>query len=369
MQSQLNLKETKIINSSEQDNLSTSKGPFRTEIVWRNVLIFVLLHIFALLGLFHFDRRMFYFSFVYGWFGSYGISAGAHRLWCHRSYKANRKLEYILLFLNTIAVQNSVIEWVRDHRVHHKFSDTDADPHNSQRGFFFSHMGWLLCKKHPDVKKFGAKIDMSDLTSDWLLRFQHKYYVPLAILISFALPIFVSMKFFSTSFKTAFFMTSFRYLLTLHITWMINSVSHIGNWKPYDKNIEPSDSKLFGTLTFGEGWHNFHHVFPWDYKVSELPLYRYNVTIPFIDFFAWLGWATDLKVASEDMIRKRVLRTGDGSHPYSIEAAKNKQIFNEINNNLENDVKRGNEVYWGLNDEDIPEEDRQEIEIWCKKHD
>jgi stearoyl-CoA desaturase (delta-9 desaturase) len=113
-------------------------------------------------------------DFVYGWVGSYGISAGAHRLWCHRSYKANRKLEYILLFLQTVAFQNSVIEWVRDHRVHHKYSDTDADPHNSNRGFFFSHIGWLMLKKHPEVRKCGSRIDVSDLTSDWLLRFQHK---------------------------------------------------------------------------------------------------------------------------------------------------------------------------------------------------
>jgi stearoyl-CoA desaturase (delta-9 desaturase) len=80
----------------------------------------------------------------------------------------------ILLFLQTVALQNSVIEWVRDHRVHHKFSDTNADPHNATRVFFFSHMGWLMCKKHPDVFKFGKKIDMTDLTSDPILRFQHK---------------------------------------------------------------------------------------------------------------------------------------------------------------------------------------------------
>lgn len=63
---------------------------------------------------------------------------------------------------------------VRDHRVHHKFTDTDADPHNSKRGFFFSHMGWLCCRKHPDVTKFGSKIDMSDLEDDKVIQFQRK---------------------------------------------------------------------------------------------------------------------------------------------------------------------------------------------------
>lgn len=107
-------------------------------------------------------------------FSGIAITAGAHRLWAHGAYKANTKLKLILLIFQTTAFQNSVIEWVRDHRVHHKFTDTNADPHNASRGFFFSHMGWLMCKKHPDVKKFGAKINMSDLESDPLLRFQHK---------------------------------------------------------------------------------------------------------------------------------------------------------------------------------------------------
>lgn len=116
-----------------------------------------------------------FLGFVFAIIGSYGISSGAHRLWCHKSYKANMKMKIMLLFFQTIAFQNCVIEWVRDHRVHHKFSDTNADPHNASRGFFFSHMGWLMCKKHPDVKKYGAKIDMSDLESEKILKFQEKW--------------------------------------------------------------------------------------------------------------------------------------------------------------------------------------------------
>lgn len=70
--------------------------------------------------------------------------------------------------------QNDIYEWVRDHRVHHKFTDTDADPHNSRRGFFFSHMGWLLLKKHKDVSVKGKTVDMSDVASDPVVRFQRK---------------------------------------------------------------------------------------------------------------------------------------------------------------------------------------------------
>lgn len=73
-----------------------------------------------------------------------GITAGAHRLWAHRSYKARFPLRVILMIFNTIAFQDAAMHWARDHRVHHKYSETDADPHNATRGFFFSHMGWLL---------------------------------------------------------------------------------------------------------------------------------------------------------------------------------------------------------------------------------
>lgn len=109
-----------------------------------------------------------------GFCGGMGITAGAHRLWSHKSYKAKLPLRALLMIFQTLAFQNHIFEWVRDHRVHHKFTDTNADPHNSRRGFFFSHMGWLMTKKHPDVKEKGASVDMSDLEADPVVMFQKK---------------------------------------------------------------------------------------------------------------------------------------------------------------------------------------------------
>lgn len=110
-----------------------------------------------------------------GWGAAVGVTAGAHRLWAHRTYKATWQLRVLLMIMQTICFQNHVYEWVRDHRVHHKYTDTDADPHNSSRGFFFSHVGWLLVKKHKDVKLKGRSVDMSDLETDPIVMFQKKY--------------------------------------------------------------------------------------------------------------------------------------------------------------------------------------------------
>lgn len=83
----------------------------------------------------------------------------------------------------------------------------------------------------------------------------------------------------------------------------------------YNRSTSPTENTFVALMTVGEGWHNYHHVFPWDYKAGELGSYGTNWTTAFIDFFASIGWAYDLKSVSKKVIRSRVLRTGDGSHP------------------------------------------------------
>jgi stearoyl-CoA desaturase (Delta-9 desaturase) len=124
------------------------------------------------------------------------------------------------------------------------------------------------------------------------------------------------------------------------------------------RDICPTDTFIIGFLAFGEGWHNYHHVYPWDYKVSELPKYYCNFTIPFIDFFAWLGWATDLKTVSEEMIKKRVLRTGDGTHRFAEQDGKN-----------ETDISRDVDHFWGFDDKDMLDEDKESVQILYPKFD
>ncbi|KYB27107.1 Acyl-CoA desaturase-like protein [Tribolium castaneum] len=281
---------------------------FQTPIVWPNVILFILYHAIALQGWYYFITFQTNLRTIF-WAGQ-GITSGVHRLWSHRSYKAKLPLRIFLCLCQTISFQNSIYEWARDHRAHHKFSDTDADPHNIKRGFFFAHMGWLLVRKHPQVKMKGQLIDLSDLENDPVVRFQKKYYHVLAPLCCFVVPTMVPWYFWKENFYVSFCVCMLRYLISLHFTWLVNSAAHLWGFKPYDRFIKPSENQIVAKLTMGEGWHNYHHTFPWDYKAAELDSYNGNLSTAFIDLMAKIGWAYDLKTVPLDVIRKRVLRTG-----------------------------------------------------------
>jgi len=301
-------------------NLEEYKGPTPPkQYVWRNIILFVYLHMSAIYGVYLlFTEAMKYTilaTYILYLMGGLGITAGAHRLWAHRSYKARLPLRALLVFFNTLAFQNDVIEWARDHRVHHKFSETDADPHNATRGFFFAHMGWLMVRKHPEVRTKGKGIDMSDLYADPLLRFQKKYYILLLVLVCFVIPTYVPHFLWGENLRVAFFTCGLlRYTWTLHMTWLVNSAAHMVGMRPYDQSISPSENRLVSLGAIGEGWHNYHHTFPFDYKTSELG-WKINLTTMFIDFFWLIGLAYDLKTVPKETIEKRAKRTGDGTWP------------------------------------------------------
>nr|XP_025958583.1 stearoyl-CoA desaturase 5 [Dromaius novaehollandiae] len=242
-----------------------------------------------------------------------GVTAGAHRLWSHRSYKAKLPLRIFLAAANSMAFQNDIYEWSRDHRVHHKYSETDADPHNARRGFFFSHIGWLFVRKHRDVIEKGRKLDFTDLLDDPVVRFQRKYYKSSVVLMCFVIPTFVPWYLWGESLWNAYFLASIlRYTISLNVTWLVNSAAHMYGNRPYDKYISPRQNAFVTLGAIGEGFHNYHHTFPFDYSASELGL-KFNPTTWFIDFMFWLGLVTDRKQAPKEMIQARKERTGDGS--------------------------------------------------------
>ncbi|KAK2824347.1 hypothetical protein Q5P01_021522 [Channa striata] len=290
------------------------------KLVWKNIISMSLLHISALYGLILIPSAS---VLTLAWtvlcylISGLGITAGVHRLWSHRSYKASLPLRVFLAFANSMAFQNDIYEWARDHRVHHKYSETDADPHNVKRGFFFAHVGWLLVRKHPEVTAKGQKLELSDLKADKVVMFQRRHYKLSVVTICFLLPTLVPWYFWGESLDVAFFIPGLmRYAMVLNATWLVNSAAHIWGNRPYDKTIYPRENRMVAFSAMGEGFHNYHHAFPFDYSTSEFG-WKLNPTSAFIDLMCFLGLAKDRKTVSKETINAHIKRRGDGSYTTS----------------------------------------------------
>lgn len=221
--------------STKSDALLSDR---KLEIFWPRVLFFVYIHCACIYAIFVQQPTLWLLvaGLLMAIVSEFGVTVGAHRYFTHRSFKANARLKFLLIFLQTTSVQGSVIKWVRNHRMHHKYVDTNADPHNSRRGFFFSHIGWLMCRTLPETKQLESKICMSDLMADSVIMLQHKYYIGWAIIFGAALPT-IMLNLIANSWALALNVNFLRYVYQLHATWMINSAAHLWGNKPYDRWI------------------------------------------------------------------------------------------------------------------------------------
>ncbi|XP_036150662.1 acyl-CoA Delta(11) desaturase-like [Monomorium pharaonis] len=292
---------------------------FETDIIWFTVLIIFLLHAIGIYSLLTFNYLENPLTTLWT-FGMYiianiGVSGGAHRLWSHNSYKAKLSMRVLLLICFSISGQNTIYSWVRNHRLHHKYCDTNADPHNTKRGLFYTHIGWVMMKEHPELIEKSKKLDLSDVLSDSVVMFDKKYHMLLLLLFGFILPTAVPVYLWNETWERAIISQVFiRYMITLNSVWTINSIAHRWGTRPYNKNIGPANNNFVNFLTIGEGYHNFHHMFPWDYRSSEKGNNKFNYTTFFIDFCAKLGQAYDLKYPSINLIKNVILNKGDGTH-------------------------------------------------------
>jgi len=240
-------------------------------------------------------------AFVLWPISGFGITVGVHRLWSHRSYDANLPLRFFLMICNSIANQGSIFHWARDHRVHHKHSETDADPHNATRGFFFAHMGWLYVKKHEAVVKAGRELSFDDLKADPVVMLQKKLDPWFALYCCFVMPAQVASYYWGEDFWNAFFVAgALRYCIVLHFTWLVNSAAHLYGDHPYDIMSYPAENPIVSLCAVGEGWHNWHHKYPYDYAASEFGVStQFNPSKLFIDMMAKIGFVKNRKRATK----------------------------------------------------------------------
>lgn len=188
------------------------------------------------------------------------ITVGYHRLISHRTFECRAWMKAVLLAVGAAAWQGSALEWASDHLVHHAHTDTEADPYNIKEGFWHAHIGWLF-RKRP-----LSENPPEFLTSDRLIMFQHRFYIPIAVTVSFLIPLAIC------GIGGLLLAGVVRVVVGHHTTWLINSWAHTGGSRPYNQEVSAVDNWLVAFFTFGEGWHNYHHSFPSDYRNGTSPL-------------------------------------------------------------------------------------------------
>lgn len=230
------------------------------------------------------------FAILMAWTGL-SITAGYHRLWSHKSYEAHPVIKYILLLGATLAVESSVFDWCSGHRSHHRHVDDEYDdPYSSRRGFWFSHIGWML-RKYPSGQ-YDYK-NIPDLKKDKLLALQHKYYGFWVIATNVVV---LAMIGWITGDMLGTFLIAglLRLVLTHHFTFFINSLCHMFGTRPYTDENTARDNGLLAIMTWGEGYHNYHHYFQYDYR-NGVKWWQYDPTKWIIGLLAKVGLASNLK--------------------------------------------------------------------------
>lgn len=276
-------------------------------IIWTNVLLFSITFLISAIAVPYYALTVGFTAveiiatiLCLGYCGM-SITAGYHRLWAHKTYEAHPVLQWFFAIGGAFALQNSALHWSSDHRVHHKFVDqNDKDPYSAQRGFWFSHIGWML--REYQSQRYSDYSNVRDLQNNPIVMFQHKHYLLLTVVTNFGIPLFLG--FLTDSYLGMVLSVGvLRLVLSHHFTFFINSLAHIWGNQPYTDENSARDNGVLAFLTYGEGYHNFHHIFEYDYR-NGIRWWQFDPTKWLIKSCSWLGLTRNLKVCPEDRIMK-----------------------------------------------------------------
>eukprot|EP00127_Corallochytrium_limacisporum_P005573 Clim_evm90s207 gene=Clim_evmTU90s207 len=269
------------------------------------------------------------------------ITAGYHRAMSHRSYKSHWTLELFFALFGVAAMEGSALWWCRNHRSHHRWTDTPKDPYNVGKGFLWAHIGWMLF--HQKAEEVGPS-DIADLKRSPILRFQHKYYAPLVLVMGVIFPTVVAGLGWGDWTGGFLWACIVRMVFVHHATFCVNSLAHYLGDNTYSDHQTAVDSIITALVTFGEGYHNFHHEFPQDYR-NGIKWYHYDPTKWLINALVYVGLVKDLKYVSDEAINTATLQVKEGR--------------------LQN-IKA--QISYGVLLTDLPPVTRKEFENRCQEH-
>ncbi len=241
-------------------------------------------------------------------FTGFGVTVGFHRLFAHRSFKANWALKVILAVAGSMSLEGSVVSWVATHRRHHVFSDQPGDPHSPSRygsgftgtfrGLWWAHVGWLFSAGTTDERRFAP-----DLLRDRSLVVINKLFPELAVgslVIPFALGWLISGTLVGAVYAL-FWAGLVRMALLHHVTWSINSICHLWGKRPFATKDFSGNVAPLALISLGESWHNFHHSAPSSARHGVLS-HQVDPAAGLIRLFEMAGWATKVRWPSPAQI-------------------------------------------------------------------
>lgn len=276
-------------------------------LLWLNILVFSITFAVAAIGTplyIYFNglstELAVTFVALFAWAGL-SVTAGYHRLWSHKTYDAHPVVRFIYALGGALALQNSVLHWASDHREHHKHVDhIDKDPYSISRGFWFAHIGWML--REYQEQRYQDYSNVKDLQQDRIVQWQHKHYLTLTLMMNIGLPLLIGLLIGQV--MGALIIGGFlRLVLSHHTTFFINSLAHMWGKRPYTERNTARDNGVLAIFTFGEGYHNFHHIFAGDYR-NGVRWYQYDPSKWLINLLSWCGLATNLKRVNKFQIEK-----------------------------------------------------------------
>ncbi|UAA39357.1 fatty acid desaturase [Paraneptunicella aestuarii] len=275
-----------------------------------NLMVFIITGAIALIGvpiegvLNGFDSVELFTTVFLIYFSGMSITAGYHRLWSHKSYEANSIVKFVFAVGGAMALQNSILHWSSDHRVHHKHvDDNDVDPYSAKRGFWFSHIGWMLREYQPH--RYSDYSNVKDLKRDKIVMWQHNYYLPIMLFANFGITGFIGWL-NGDVLGMILIAGVLRLVVVHHVTFFINSLAHIWGRQPYTDKNTARDNDILAFFTFGEGYHNFHHIFEYDYR-NGIKWWQWDPTKWLIRGLSYIGFTKNLRKCPEERIEKAKL--------------------------------------------------------------
>jgi stearoyl-CoA desaturase (delta-9 desaturase) len=229
------------------------------------------------------------------------ITAGYHRLWSHKTYQAHWSLRFIFALGGAFALQNSILHWSSDHRIHHKHVDkNDVDPYSAKMGFWYSHIGWML--REYQASRYTDYNNVRDLQKDPIVMWQHKYYLLLTVVLNLGVPILFGL-YHGDVINSLLLLGFLRLVLSHHTTFFINSLAHVWGKQTYTDKNSARDNGILAFFTFGEGYHNFHHIFENDYR-NGIRWWQFDPTKWLIKSCNYLKLTSKLRTSPEDRVEK-----------------------------------------------------------------